>query len=87
MECVSTAVFLYLTIYVIDISFQIIPFGDSVAVRHGIILSTLERSGNVIGPDDMEIAAITLADDAVLVTHNTGEFSRINGLKIEDWTE
>lgn len=35
----------------------------------------------------MEIAAITLADDAVLVTHNTGEFSRINGLKIEDWTE
>ena len=67
--------------------FQIIRFGDSAAIQYGIIRSTLERSGNVIGPNDMEIAAITLADDAVLVTHNTSEFGRINGLKIEDWTE
>jgi tRNA(fMet)-specific endonuclease VapC len=35
----------------------------------------------------MLIAAIVLAHNGILVTHNTEEFSRIEGLKLEDWTE
>ena len=39
----------------------------------------------MLGPYDLQIAAIALAEDLILVTHNTGEFSRIPGLRIEDW--
>jgi tRNA(fMet)-specific endonuclease VapC len=38
-----------------------------------------------IGPYDLQIAAIALAYDVTLVTHNTGEFSRVPHLRIEDW--
>ena len=38
-----------------------------------------------MGPNDLMIAAIALAHDLVLVTHNTREFSRVEGLRIEDW--
>ena len=50
-------------------------------VRH-----ELEARGLVIGAMDMLIAAIALSNNLILVTHNTGEFSRISGLKLEDWT-
>jgi tRNA(fMet)-specific endonuclease VapC len=38
-----------------------------------------------IGSKDLQIAAITLAHNLILVTHNTGEFKRVVGLTIEDW--
>ena len=41
--------------------------------------------GTVIGPNDLLIASIALASGLTLVTHNTGEFSRVPGLKLEDW--
>jgi tRNA(fMet)-specific endonuclease VapC len=45
----------------------------------------LERAGLVIGPHDLQIAAIALNHDLTLVTHNTREFSRIPGLRLDDW--
>lgn len=39
----------------------------------------------MIGPFDMQIAAIALANGLTLITHNTTEFSRVPGLMIEDW--
>ena len=45
----------------------------------------LERIGRPIGPYDMMIAATAIAHDLTVVTHNQGEFSRIAGLKWEDW--
>ncbi|MDO8351182.1 MAG: type II toxin-antitoxin system VapC family toxin [Gallionella sp.] len=51
----------------------------------GELRADLTRKGTPIGPYDLQIAAIALANDCVLVTHNTGEFSRIAGLKLEDW--
>lgn len=52
----------------------------------GELRADLARKGTPIGPYDLQIAAVALANDCVLVTHNTGEFSRIASLKLEDWT-
>ena len=43
------------------------------------------RQGKNIGPNDLWIAAHALALDAVLVTNNENEFSRVPGLKVENW--
>jgi tRNA(fMet)-specific endonuclease VapC len=42
--------------------------------------------GQPIGPNDLLIAAIARANDAILVTNNTKEFGRVAGLRLEDWT-
>ncbi|PIR09547.1 MAG: VapC toxin family PIN domain ribonuclease [Gallionellaceae bacterium CG11_big_fil_rev_8_21_14_0_20_60_62] len=66
-------------------SFSSFPFDGEAARLAGEIRADLARKGKPIGPYDLQIAAIALANDCVLVTHNTGEFSRIAGLKLEDW--
>ena len=66
--------------------FEVIPFDYDAAVAYGKIKASLERKGQVIGPNDMLIAAVALSRNAVLVTNNTREFSRIDGLKLDDWT-
>lgn len=65
--------------------FRIIPFDDRCAEHYGMIRAELEGQGRVIGPNDLLIAATARAHDAVLVTSNTDEFSRVAGLAIEDW--
>jgi len=62
-----------------------IEFGTEAALSYGFIRSFLERGGQVIGPLDMLIAAHALSVEAILVTHNTGEFRRVPGLDVEDW--
>ena len=51
----------------------------------GEVRESLASAGTPIGPYDLQIAAIALANDLTLVTHNTREFSRVNGLQLEDW--
>ena len=41
--------------------------------------------GKPIGSYDVQIAGMAVANDLILVTHNTGEFGRVSGLKLEDW--
>ena len=62
-----------------------LPFDDSCAEQYGAIRADLERQGRPIGPNDLLIAATAKAHDLVLVTHNRAEFSRIAGLRLEDW--
>jgi len=62
-----------------------LPFDDSCAERYGALRASLAASGRPIGPNDLLIAATALAHDVTLVTHNLREFSRVAGLKIEDW--
>jgi len=45
----------------------------------------LASLGTPIGSNDLQIAAIALANNLILVTHNVREFSRVQGLQIEDW--
>lgn len=67
-------------------NFEIYPFGLQEAKAYGLIRQELSAKGIVIGPNDLFIAATALANDGVLITHNTKEFSRVPHLAIEDWT-
>lgn len=62
-----------------------LAFDDSCAEEYAQIRADLTRQGKLIGPNDMLIAAIARVHDAVLVTNNTREFSRITNLRIQDW--
>jgi len=61
------------------------PLDAEASRRYGAIRTELERKGTPIGANDYWIAAQALAMDAVLVTNNIGEFSRVPGLTVEDW--
>ena len=52
---------------------------------YGEIRARLTRQGALIGPNDLLIAAHALSLGLTLVTANTGEFSRVPGLKVENW--
>lgn len=62
-----------------------LPFDDRAAEQYGMIRAELESFGTPIGPNDLMIAATARAHDLVLVTHNVSEFSRVVGLRFEDW--
>ena len=66
-------------------SFQVMAVGDSVAAVYGTLRQDLQRRGTPIGPNDMWIAAHALAENLTLVTGNEREFSRVPGLRIENW--
>jgi len=53
--------------------------------HYGKIRTQLEKTGNIIGGNDLWIAAHALALNLTLVTNNTREFSRVEKLKIENW--
>ena len=62
-------------------------FDDQCAERYGFIRHDLEQRRCVIGPLDLQIAAIALVHGLTVVTGNVREFSRIHGLKVENWCE
>lgn len=67
--------------------FTSLPFDDAVAEHYARVRAELTQQGKPIGSNDFLIAATALTHNLILVTHNTREFSRISGLKIEDWEE
>ncbi|OYQ62319.1 VapC toxin family PIN domain ribonuclease [Pseudanabaena sp. SR411] len=65
--------------------FVSLSFGDESALLFGQIRASLASAGTPIGAYDLQIAAIALANNLILVTHNTREFKRVDGLQLEDW--
>ena len=63
----------------------IYPSGPAICKHYAEQFVRLKDAGTPIGANDLWIACHALADDATLVTHNTREFSRIAGLRVEDW--
>lgn len=69
---------------------EIIPVigtDESVGDHYGAIRGQLELAGKKIGPNDLWIAAHARALGIPVVTNNTGEFARVSGLTVEDWTQ
>lgn len=64
----------------------VLPFETDDARVAGRIRAALRRQGTPIGPYDVLIAGQALARDLTLVTANVREFSRVEGLRIEDWS-
>ena len=64
-----------------------LPFDDDAAWHYAEIRHDLETKGQVIGPNDLKIAAICRANQVRLVTANTKEFERVPDLVLEDWSK
>lgn len=65
--------------------FPVLEFDAEDARQAGAIRASLMAAGTPIGPYDLLIAGQALARSLVLITHNTREFTRVPGLKVEDW--
>jgi tRNA(fMet)-specific endonuclease VapC len=65
--------------------FNSFAFDDRAAEECGRIRAELSSTGLIIGSWDLQIAAIAITNSVILVSHNTGEFTRISGLSLEDW--
>ena len=62
-----------------------LPFDNADAICFGNLRAALALAGTPIGAYDVMIAAQGLTKGLTVITHNTGEFSRVSNLKIEDW--
>jgi tRNA(fMet)-specific endonuclease VapC len=65
---------------------NVIAFGEHAAIESSKMRLELEENGVPIGNMDTLIASCVLAEDAILITNNEKHFSRIKGLRIENWT-
>ncbi len=74
-----------LTMFLSEI--QILSFDSLAAQSYGVIKADLQNRGVPIGPMDTLIAAHAKALELILVTNNLREFSRVDGLAVEDWVE
>jgi tRNA(fMet)-specific endonuclease VapC len=64
---------------------EVLPFEAPADVSYGVIRTQLEQAGTPIGGNDMLIAAQAIAFGYTIVTDNEREFSRVDGLKCENW--
>ncbi len=64
---------------------EVLPLDYPSAKAAGMLRSTLEGKGNLIGPYDLLIAGIALANNLTVITRNTREFARVPGLRVENW--
>ena len=63
----------------------VVPFEAAAAHAYGVLRATLRKAGKLIGPLDMLIAGHAISLGVKLVTNNVREFSRVSGLRIENW--
>ncbi len=65
---------------------DVLSYDDSAAAHYGDIRADLERKGTIIGVNNLYIAGHARSQGLILVTNNTKEFERVEGLRIMDWT-
>jgi tRNA(fMet)-specific endonuclease VapC len=66
--------------------FNILDFTEFDGIEYGKLKARLKKRGELIGPIDMLLAGQALNNQMVFVTNNVKEFERVEGLKIEDWS-
>ena len=64
---------------------KILPFDSKAATEYGIIRANLSQKGQLIGANNLLIAAHAKAKNLTLITNNTREFQRVKGLKLANW--
>src|SRR5207244_660977 len=67
------------------LQFSVLEFDKEDARQAGAVRALLASKGTPIGPYDVLIAGQEVARNMILVTHNTQEFGRVQGLRFEDW--
>jgi tRNA(fMet)-specific endonuclease VapC len=75
-------------IFIVDslrAKYRSLALDDAAAREYARIRAELAQQGKLIGPNDMLIAAIAVANAVTLVSNNTSEFGRVSGLKVIDW--
>ena len=66
---------------------QVLEIDLDVGLRYGRIRAGLTSSGDLIGPNDLWIAAHALSLGVPLISHNLREFRRVPGLSVETWMQ
>jgi tRNA(fMet)-specific endonuclease VapC len=66
---------------------EILPLETPTDHRYATLCHHLTRQGTPIGPNELLIAVHALANDLAVITANVGEFSRVPGLKVENWLQ
>ena len=69
----------------LEASIQVAPLTETAGEHYGQIRATLETRGQIIGNNDLWIAAHARAEGWILVTNNESEFKRVEGLQLENW--
>jgi tRNA(fMet)-specific endonuclease VapC len=64
---------------------EILPFDEKAAAHYGQLRAELERAGTPCGPHDMQIGGHARSEGLILVTNNLREFTRMPGLRTENW--
>lgn len=66
---------------------SIVDFNEAAATQFGQIKAELESAGNKIGSYDTMIAGHARSQGLIIVTNNVREFSRVDGIRVENWLE
>jgi tRNA(fMet)-specific endonuclease VapC len=64
---------------------RLLAFDEPSAEEFGKLRNVLKRQGIGVSPVDLMIAAVAIAHDLILITHNTSDFQNIPGLRLDDW--
>jgi tRNA(fMet)-specific endonuclease VapC len=64
---------------------ELVKLDDAAAIRAAEIYADLKAAGSLIGDADILIAASALVNGLAVVTNNEAQFSRIKGLRVENW--
>jgi len=64
---------------------DVLPFAAKAAAHYGQVRAELERAGTPCGPHDMQIGGHARSEGLIVVTNNLREFSRIPGIRVENW--
>ncbi len=66
---------------------EVLPYTAKAAMHYGNIRSALEKAGQIIGVNDLHIAAHARSEGLVLVSNNLREFERVPAIQLENWVD
>jgi len=64
---------------------EVLPFSEKAAAHYGQVRAELEKAGTPCGPHDMQIGGHARSEGLIIVTNNMREFSRMPGVRVENW--